>query len=135
MTDEADHRHPGDPDAGIGSLAEETAKLVGALSGWAREHAGSSQDGMAGLAGHAAAAAGQLGDHLATGSAECTICPLCRTVHALRRLSPEVREHLSTAASSLAQAAAAVMATPAPAPRAGGDEVEHVDVDADWPED
>ena len=52
----------------------------------------------------------------------------------MRQLSPEVKAHLATAMTSLAQAAAAVMATSAP--RAEGEvDVEHIDVGDDWPED
>ena len=118
----------------VGSLGEEAAKLLGALSGWAREHGVEAGDGLSGLASQAAASAHELNDHLATGAAECTVCPLCRTVSAVRQVSPEVTAHLSAAATSLAQAAAAFLAT---APRTPGatHDVEHVDLTDDWPED
>jgi hypothetical protein len=117
----------------VGSLGEEAAKLLGALSGWAREHAAEAGDGLSGLASHATASAHDLDDHLATGAAECTV-PLCRTISAVRQVSPEVTAHLSAAVSSLAQAAAALMAT-APQPGPGPAHVEHIDVTDDWPED
>ena len=118
----------------VGSLGDEAAKLLGALSGWARDHAGEASEGLSGFAAHAAASAHDLNEHLATGSAECTVCPVCRTVHAVRQLSPEVKAHLATAMTSLAQAAAAVMATSTP--RTEGEvDVEHIDVGDDWPED
>ena len=117
----------------VGSLGEETAKLLGALSGWAREHAGDAGEGLSGFAAHAAAAAHDLDDHLATGAAECTVCPLCRTIHAVRRLSPEVTGHLTSAAASLAHAAAAFMATAEPQPKAST--VENIDLDDEWPVD
>ncbi|UUZ59709.1 hypothetical protein [Nocardioides sp. B-3] len=88
MTDTEDGR---DPD--VGSLAEETAKLLGALNGWAREQGSGLGESVAGISDHAMAAAHDLNDHLATGSAECTVCPVCRTVHAVRQLSPEVKAH------------------------------------------
>jgi hypothetical protein len=123
----------------VGSLGDEAAKLLGALSGWAREHAGEAGEGLSGLAAHAASSAHDLNEHLATGSAECTVCPLCRTVHAVRQLSPEVVAHLTTAASSLAQAAAAILATADPRHgqdhRQGRDAVERIDLDDEWPED
>ena len=117
----------------VGSLGEEAAKLLGALSGWAREHAGDAGEGLSGLAAQAAASAHDLNEHLATGSAECTVCPVCRTVHAVRQLSPEVTAHLTAAMASLAQAAAAIMATTdsGMAQDAG---VEHIDLGDDWPE-
>lgn len=122
-----------DADGGhdVGSLGEEAAKLLGTLSGWAREHAGEAGEGLSGLAAQAAAAAHDLDDHVATGSAECTVCPVCRTIHALRRLSPEVTVHLTSAASSLVQAAAAFMATVEPESRASAG-VEHIDLDDEW---
>ena len=117
----------------VGSLGEEAAKLLGALSGWAREHAGEAGDGLSGLAAQAAAAVHDLDDHLATGSAECTVCPLCRTIHAVRRLSPEVTAHLSSAAASLVQAAAAFMDTSTSQAGATVD-VERIDLHGEWPE-
>ena len=138
----------------VGSLAEEAAKLLGALGDWAQEQAptgsgatgrggpdlGAHLAGLAGLAGHAAEAAAQVQDHLAGSSAgggagsgsqatgpECRWCPVCRTAHAVRQVSPEVRAHLGAAASSLAQAAAALMATHPPSGR--GRDVETIDLD------
>ena len=117
----------------VGPLAEEAAKLLGALSGWAREHAAEAGDGLSGLASQAASAVHGIDEHLATGAAECTVCPLCRTVHAVRQLHPDVTTHLASAVSSLAQAAAALMGTPAPRPT-DDDGVEHIPVDDEWPE-
>ncbi|PUA80603.1 hypothetical protein [Nocardioides currus] len=140
MSDTEDGR-----DAEVGSLAEETAKLLGALNGWAREQGTGLGDGLgeavSGLSGHATAAAHDLGEHLATGSAECTVCPVCRTVHAVRQLSPEVKAHLASAAASLVHAAAGILATAVAdtdgQPSDRGD-VERIDLDGageDWPED
>ena len=116
----------------VGPLAEEAAKLIGALSGWAREHAAEASDGLAGMAAQTASAVHGLDEHLATGAAECSVCPLCRTVHAVRQLNPDVTTHLAAAVSSLAQAAAALMSTPAPR-RTDHDGVEHIPLD-DGPE-
>ncbi|MCY4727540.1 hypothetical protein NYO98_14730 [Nocardioides sp. STR2] len=115
----------------VGSLGEEAAKLLGALSGWAREHAAEAGDGLSGLASQAAAAAHEVDDHLATGAPECTVCPLCRTVTAVRQVSPEVSAHLSAAMGSLAQAAAALLATTQRTTDGNGN-VEHIDLDDDW---
>lgn len=128
----------GDPED-LGTVAEEAAKLLGALGEWARDQGGDWAQGAAGLADHAAASARQVRDHLdpqswegiATGSAECRYCPVCRTIHAVRELSPEVRAHLTTAASSLLQAAAGVMATQVPTGGAQRQGVEHIDLDGD----
>jgi hypothetical protein len=103
----------------IGSAAEEAAKLFGALSGWA-----------SGL-GH------DLDAHLATGDAECTYCPICRTVHVLREASPEIKGHLASAAASLMQAAAGFLAAAASSTGSSGERaagVERIDLDGEWPE-
>jgi hypothetical protein len=117
----------------VGSLAEEAARLFGALSGWAREQGAEVGHGVSGVAAQAAAAVQDLDEHLATGSAECTVCPLCRTVHAVRGLSPEVRAHLSSAATSLVHAASALLSTqpPGPGERSRRDGVERIDLDGE----
>ena len=123
-----------EPDDVVGTLGEEAAKLLSALSGWAREHATEASDGLSDLASHVAESADDLNDHLATGAAECTVCPLCRAISAVRQVSPEVTGHLTAAGVSLVQAAAALLAT---APHSSTDtgEVEHIDLADDWPED
>jgi hypothetical protein len=133
---------PEDPGAQVGSVSEEAAKLFGALSDWARDHGpdlGDAEDGLSSLAGRAAAAVQGVSDHVDTGSPECAWCPVCRTVHLVRTTSPEVRDHLATAAASLMQAAAGFLAaasTPRDRPQPG---VEHIhldgDADGDWPEE
>ena len=107
----------GGPDEPVGSVADEAAKLFGALSDWAREANG----------------------HIDTGAEECTYCPICRTVHVVRLASPEVRTHLAVAAANLMQAAAGILAAASQdGSRPGtarGDGVEHIDLDeGDWPE-
>jgi hypothetical protein len=141
----------------VGSLGEETAKLLGALAGWAREQdlaghvaafteaevgsgpqadgeAGADEAGRVGAAsvGAGAVGAGSVGAGGEESACECRYCPLCRGVHAVRHLSPEVRTHLVAAVSSLARAAEAVLRTDAPAPsRPEG--VERIDLDG-WDE-
>ncbi|MCW2815386.1 MAG: hypothetical protein JWN84_2841 [Nocardioides sp.] len=136
MTDPHDPP-PEPPD--VGSVGEEAAKLLGALSGWAQE-SGEAGAGLGatlgGLAGQAAERLGEVSEHLATGAAECTYCPVCRTVHAIRGTSPEVRAHLATAASSFLQAVAGVLATVPPAPgtpasSTPGRDFERIDLDTD----
>lgn len=130
-----------DADA-IGSVAEEAAKLFGALSGWAKTQGSDLGHGVADAASSAAHAAHEVNEHLATGSAECQFCPICRTVHVVRELSPEVRNHLAMAGANLMQAAAALMATAVPdqsKPGHGGrdasEDLEKIDIDDQWPED
>ena len=115
----------------VGSVGEEAAKLFGALGDWARDQGAT---GVAGMAGQAAAAARDVDQHLATGAEECTYCPVCRTVHLVRQASPEVREHLTTAASSFLQAAAAMLATAGPSREAPGSTgLERIDLEDDTP--
>lgn len=118
----------------VGPLAEEAAKLLGALSGWAREHVSEAGDGMSGVAAQAASAVHGIDEHLATGATECTVCPLCRTIHAVRQINPDVTTHLAAAMSSLAQAATALMSTPSPRPP-DRDGVERIPLDDEWPPD
>lgn len=103
----------------IGSVADEAAKLLGALSDWAKD------------------AAQDVDRHLATGAEECTYCPICRTVHAVRELSPEVRTQLATAATSFLQAAAGLMASAGTGQTGRPERVQHIDLDddGDWPEE
>ena len=119
-----------EPSDGVGSLAEEAAKLLGALSGLAREHGADLGDGLTGLTDKAAAAAHDLEQHLATSGEDCVYCPVCRAIHLVRQTSPEVRAHLALAASSLVQAAAGMLATSQP-DRRTRDGVEHIDLDGD----
>lgn len=95
----------------VGSVADEAAKLLGALRGWAADH-----------------------DHLATDSEACRFCPLCQLIAAVRGTSPEVREHLGAAASSLVKAAASALATHVPDHEEEGRrsaDVERIDLDDD----
>ncbi|MDN5893633.1 MAG: hypothetical protein L0H93_06355 [Nocardioides sp.] len=130
-----DQPGPGD----IGSVSEEAAKLFGALSGWAKTQGSDIGHGVSDAAAGAAHAMHDVNEHVATGSAECTYCPICRTMHVIRELSPEVRNHIATAGANLMQAAAALMATAVPdqsQPRSSGkDDLEKIDVDDEWPED
>ena len=120
MSGQTDGAEPGGPEP-VGSVAEEAAKLLGAFSGWAKEHG----DGLSSFTDG-------LNEHVATGSAECTWCPVCRTVAAIRQTSPEVVGHLTSAASSLMLAVSGMMAPPQPG-RDGG--VERIPLDDEWPED
>jgi hypothetical protein len=120
----------GDPGKDVGSVGEEAAKLLGAMSDWARDQGPDLGQGLGGLAGQAATAMQDFNDHIATGSAECTYCPICRGVHAIRETSPEVRTHLVTAASSFLQAAAALLATQMPKDDSGRtSHVERINLD------
>lgn len=56
--------------------------------------------------------AADAGDHTAPGGDEggdCTWCPVCRAADRVRDSSPEVRAHLTSAATSLLSAAASLL--------------------------
>jgi len=124
-------------DEPVGSVGEEAAKLLNALNDWAKE------SGAGHVQGAATAAEGLLGglknvdEHVATGSAECRYCPVCQVISLVRHTSPEVKAHLSTAAGSLLQAAAGILATQVPDTSAGRSPVEkiHLDDDSDGVDD
>jgi hypothetical protein len=119
----------------VGSVAEEAAKLLGALSEWARDHRNDYAGTAAGAAGSFAHALHDVNEHIATGSADCRYCPVCQVIHVVRQTSPEVRAHLSVAASSLMQAAAGLLATQPG--DAGRPPVQKIDLDDEtgWDED
>ena len=109
----------------VGSVGEEAAKLLDALQDWAKE---------SGAAGGAAGLGDQwraVNEHLATGGADCTWCPVCQVIHRVREASPEVRGHVAVAASSLLQAAAALIEARAPRSPATEPQVTKIDLDAD----
>jgi hypothetical protein len=89
-------------DQPVGTLAEEAAKLFSALQGWAVEHRGSEGSDRSSGSGPDSSAeyVGQheAGQHL---SVECRYCPLCTLARFARAASPEVREHLTSAALSM----------------------------------
>ena len=127
-----------EPDEAVGSVTEEAAKLLHALQDWAKE-SGSEYAGAAATAAEGAAAAvHRVDEHIATGAPECSYCPVCRVISAVRSTSPEVRQHLTTAATSLMHAAAGLLATQMPEPskeRADGG-VEKIDLsDDEWEDD
>ena len=68
-------------DEPVGSVGDEAAKLLGALADWAGDRRGDRVR--------------DVNEHIATGDAECLYCPICRTVHAVREASPEVKAQLA----------------------------------------
>lgn len=63
----------------LGGPAEEARRLVEALADWASARLGTAEH------------------HLATGSAECQVCPVCQLIAALRGDRPEVLARLGEA--------------------------------------
>lgn len=70
----------------IGNAAEEASRLFEAVQEWAKRSAG---------AGDA------LSEHIATGSADCQLCPVCQLIGLLRTSRPEIMLHLADAAGSV----------------------------------
>ena len=70
----------------VGSAAEEAARLLAAAEEWC---APARSTGLTALA---------------TGAPECSVCPLCQAVSAVRSVKPETVEHLLDAAASLVAA-------------------------------
>jgi hypothetical protein len=108
----------------VGSLGEEAVKLIGALQDWAKESGGDA------AATSAASAFKSINEHIATGDQACKYCPVCQVISAVRDVSPEVKQHLSSAASSLLHAAAAAMSTDVPRRREESP-VEKIDLSDD----
>lgn len=97
----------------VGSAAEEAVKLFAAMEDWARKKAGHVLDE----------------EHVATGSAECQLCPVCQGIGVLRHVRPEAVEHLLDAAASFVAALKTTVSTPptdGPARRAA--HVQHISV-------
>ncbi len=95
----------------VGSVGEEAAKLLSALQGWARESGSEYAAAASDAAADAASTLGSINEHLATGGRDCRYCPICRLISAARDTSPEVKHHLASAATSLTQALAGILAT------------------------
>ena len=122
----------------VGSVGEEAVKLLAALQDWAGKSGGEYAGAATGAAASAASALGAVNEHIATGAEECRYCPVCRLIASARGTSPEVRQHLAAAASSLMQAVAGVMAThTGPDTKAENETgVEKIDLtDDDWEDD
>ncbi|KAA1417963.1 hypothetical protein F0U44_15120 [Nocardioides humilatus] len=120
------------PSPEVGSVGEEAMKLFGALADLARQQGTEVGASLGGLADHAGSLAKEVNDHIATDSAECKYCPVCRVVHAVRETSPDVKTHLLSAATSLLQAAAGMLETlppPDPAGAQRGPEVQRINLD------
>ena len=72
-------------------MAEEAARLLGALQTWAGETLGRTAE-----SGHGE-------------GATCEWCPVCQALDRVRATSPEVREHLATGVTSLLHGAASLL--------------------------
>jgi hypothetical protein len=99
-----------------GSAREEAERLVATVLAAARlagsGHEGSPfgpvGDAISGLLGQPTPAPAG-GTRFATGSSECCVCPICRTITALRDPSPEFAERLATGAGDFAAGVASLL--------------------------
>ena len=98
----------------VGTAAEEAVKLFAAVEDWARRKASHVVDEQ----------------HIATGSAECQMCPVCQGIGVLRHIRPEAVEHMLDAAASFVAALKTAVATPAPSdePARRAAKVQHISV-------
>jgi hypothetical protein len=100
----------------VGSAAEEAARLFTAAEEWVRNRAGGHLDG------------------LATGSAECTMCPVCQGISAVRQVRPETVEHLLDSAASFVAALKTTLTghvSPEGPASARRPDVQHIDIRED----
>lgn len=103
---------PGREREQLGSVGEEATRLFEAMEEWAR-----------------GAFAGP-GPQIATGAAECRLCPLCQLIGLIRDVRPETVEHLLEASTALLTTlrAAVERHERAWATRRAGP-VQHIDID------
>jgi hypothetical protein len=78
----------------IGSAAQEATHLFEAVQEWAKRTAGAGEN---------------VGEHIATGSPECQLCPVCQLIRMLGSGRPEIVQHLADAAGSVLAAVRAAM--------------------------
>ncbi|MEX2289778.1 MAG: hypothetical protein WD794_05555 [Mycobacteriales bacterium] len=105
----------------VGSAAEEAARLFAVAQEWVCSRGGAHLDG------------------LATGAPECSACPVCQGIAAIRSVQPETVEHLLDAAASFVAAVRTAAgstgaASTAAAPREPGSSrpgVQRIDVRED----
>jgi len=99
---------------GVGSVGEEAAKLMAAVQGWARENGSEYANAAADVASGGSSTIDSINEHIATGGEDCKYCPVCQVISAVRGTSPEVRQHLTSAATSFMHAVAGLLETHGP---------------------
>ncbi|MPZ62936.1 MAG: hypothetical protein GEU93_16925 [Propionibacteriales bacterium] len=107
----------------VGSLGDEAAKLIGALQGWAREHAA---DGIPQASGLASA-------YIADDSAACKVCPLCRLIAAGREINPQTIEQVGGAVASVLHSVADIIESAQDNAGRRHDPVEKIDLSDNGP--
>ena len=95
----------------VGSAAEEAARLFAAAEEWVRTRSGVHVEGVA------------------TGAPECSVCPVCQGISALRQVRPETVEHLLDAAASFVAALRTTVSGHVPPPAGSRPpDVQHIDI-------
>lgn len=105
----------------LGSATEEATRLFAALQDWAR------RNGVRLTTGSSPGDDTDPHPAWADGSASCRVCPLCQLIALTREASPEVVDHLSSAADSLLAAARAALLAHE-RQRSGDEHVEWIDI-------
>ena len=95
---------------GLGSAADEAARLFAAVEDWARSRSGP-----------------RAGEH-APDASTCTLCPVCTGIALLRDVKPETVEHLLDAAACVVAALRSAVTSPGPDGPSRPPGVEHIDV-------
>lgn len=122
----------------VGSVGEEAVKLLQALQEWAKETGQEYGESVGAATAGAGGLLHSVSEHIATGGQDCAYCPVCRMIAAVRATSPEVKQHLTAATSSLLQAAAGLMVTHVPEPSSRHEPgMERIDLsdDGEWEDD
>jgi hypothetical protein len=114
----------------VGSVGEEAAKLLGALQDWARDTGSAHVGGVGAMAEDLGAQVRDLGAHVGHGE-DCRYCPVCQAIRVFRETSPEVKQHLATAAGSLAQAVSLYLSASAKGESEPTAAPQHIDLDDD----
>ncbi len=100
----------------VGSAAEEAARLLSAAEQWLRARTVLPVEGIS------------------TGAPECSVCPICQGISAVRHVRPETVEHLLDATASFVAALRTTVGTMAPpegSRSARRPDVEHIHVQED----
>ena len=147
MADRDDPSQHGPRHEPVGTVAEETARLVEALGGWAQglgaeqpppatapPHTGNGGSGEPVAGTRTAEQCGHCGSPARAGEAlACELCPLCQGIALLRALRPETMERIADVAAALSGAlrdiAAERVRRSAPESPPRGQRVQDIDVD------
>ena len=72
----------------VGSVGEEAAKLFQALQDWAKDSGTQYGESVGAAATGTTKFLHNVNQHIATGGKDCTYCPVCQVISAVRGTSP-----------------------------------------------